>query len=398
MGITVQHSEPNGQLSALATAVGQGRSADRQFAQDEERGRFLLGLRQRQHEFDVNTALRVQGQELDYRQYQQSLARQDATQQAVIANQEANRQASIYSQQMREEYDMAQQQQEQMFRYALDSTKRVDEQVFETVKEAQQLKLNPEGQRILNEKMGRLREIEQYKATARPMVYASLLEQWQADFQSAGLNAYEVHEPTAQEEAYTNLVPMGGQQVVPGQPLQPGDYLFPVSVRNGVKSWKQITVPNSQQSSFAEDIAKNHAPAPDGGTFYRQPDGKITHIPPAKPEKQTPVKPVDMSKYLKDADSQLRSEHQLSQTGDNPSPYTFKPEKVKERAKKLMELEKELTAELAGSQGGEYSPAEQAPPVEVSSMEEAMQIPVGGSFIFNGQPYIVTGPGEAEPQ
>ena len=396
MSIVVQHSAPNGQLGALATAVGQGRSADRQASQDEERGRWLLGLRENQRQFDINTALRVQAQDLDYRQYNQSLARQDATQQAVIANQEANRQAQIASQQMREEYGLAQQQQEQMFQYAMQSTKTVDEQVYDAVESAQQMKLNPEGQRLLNESMGRLREIQQYKATARPMAYASLLDQWLTDFQSTRLSAYNVHEPSAQEEAYSNLVPMGGQEVVPGQPLQPGDYLFPVSVRNGVKSWKQITVPNSQQSPFAEDIAKNTSPAPDGGFFYKQPDGKIQHIPPAKPEKVTPQKPVDMGTYVKEAIAAMRAEHSMLDTPEGGVKPAFKadPAKIKRRAKELKDIEDELSAEVGG---GNIPTQSDEPPAEVSSMEEAMQVPEGKTFIYNGQTFIVTGPGEAEP-
>jgi hypothetical protein len=403
MGIVVKHDEPSAALGGIIPAVGQARSADKQSAADEARARWVLGYKQNQQQFgenqrqfDVNAALRLRGQDIEQRQYQQNLARQDATQQNILANQEANRNAQLYATQMREEYDMAQQQQEQMFQYAADSMKTVDQQVMETVKASQQMKLNPEGQRILNEKMGKLREIQQYKGTVRPGAYASLLDQWHTDYQTSGLDAYEIQEPSAAEKVYNNLVPLQGQQIEPGQPLPPGTYRSLKGVRNGVESWETITIPEPVSPTFAEDAVKNWAPAPDGGFFMRQPDGKMAHVPPAKPEKPAAVKPTDFGKYIKEATTQLINEHS-SANPESTASFSPKSEDIKKKARKLWQLERELEAELGEGGGGGEDSSEESPPVSVNSMEEAMQVPVGSSFIYNGQAFIVTGPGEAEP-
>lgn len=389
MGIEIRHDSPA--PAGLAVGLGQSISAAKQGTQDEERARFLLGMRERRREVDVNAALRLRGQDIEQQQYQQNLARQNAAQQSLLANQEANRQAQLYSQQMREEYDSAQQQQEQMFQYAAESAKTVDQQVTDTVKASQQMKLNPEGQRILNEMMGKLREVRDYQDTTRPGVYSSLMNQWLDKYNSLGLDAYEVKEPTAAEKVYNNLVPLQGQTVEPGQPLPPGTYRSLKGVRNGVESWETITIPEPVSPTFAEDVEKNSAPAPDGGFFMRQPDGKMVHVPPAKPEKPAAVKPTDFGKYIKDATTDLINTHS-SANPESTASYSPKPEDIKKKARELWQLERELEAELgAESDGGEDAPA------TVNSMEEAMQVPVGGSFIYNGQAFIVTGPGEAEP-
>lgn len=398
MSIVVRHDSPA--PAGLAAAVGQSLSGSKQAAQDEERLRFLLGARERRREVDINAALRLRGQDIEQQQYQQNLARQNAAQQSLLANQEANRQAQLYSQQMREEYDMAQQQQEQMFQYAVDSAKSVDEQVQDTVKASQQMKLNPEGQRILNEMMGKLRDIREYQGGTRPGVYSSLLNQWLDKYNSIGIDAYEVQEPSAAEKVYNNLVPLQGQQIQPGQPLPPGTYRSLKGVRNGVESWETITIPEPVSPTFAQDVEKNTSPAPDGGFFMRQPDGKFVHVPPPKPEKPAAVKQEDFGKYIKEAKQMMIDEYNLipdPETGQKPE-FKLDKAELKRRALELKSIEDEIKAELGGEvESGEYSPAQESTPVEVSSMEEAMQVPVGKTFTYNGQTFIVTGPGEAEP-
>ena len=283
MAINVRHDQGPASLAGIATAVGQGQAATRNAALDEERSRFLLGLRENQRQFDVNTALRVRAEDMSQRRYNADLAMQDGRQQAIAANAAMNRQAQLAKQQMQEEYDLYSQQQEQQFEWAAQAAKPLDEQVTDTLKSVQQMKLNPEGQRIRNEKMGRLREVQGLRGQVRPDVYNQLLAQAMDDFEQASLDAYVEQEPSAAEKVYNGLVPLQGQTIVPGQPLPPGKYRSLKGTRNGVDTWETIDIPEPPGSSFAEDVAKNYAPAPDGGVFLRQPDGKITHIPPVKP-------------------------------------------------------------------------------------------------------------------
>ena len=399
MPIEVRHDQGPASLGGIAAAIGQGQAATRNAALDEDRARFLLGLRENQKQFDVNTALRLRGQDIEQRQYNTNLAIQDSRQQQLNQNAELNRQAQLQSQAMREESDVYQQQQAQQFAYQAQAAKSLDEQVFETEKAAQQLKLNPEGQRILNEKIGSLRKVKEARALARPDVYANLLGQWMSDYEQANLSAYEVQEPTAQQKVYDGLVPLQGQQIVPGQPLPPGTYRSLKGTRNGVESWETLTIPPADPATIAERVQRDSAPAPDGGIILWNPDKQAyTHIPPAKPEKAAEAKPVDTSKYLKEAASQLRAEHQISQAGSlSPTPFKMDLTAAKARARELMQAEKDLEAELATEAapdelGGESAgePLLKGLPdlfnaKRPQTMEEVAAVQPGEVFFWNGQ-------------
>lgn len=397
MGIVVQHQQPGSvaALGGLATAIGEGQSATRQADRGEDHARFLLGLRERRREFNVNTALRVRAEDINQRQYINSLAMQDSRQQALNQNSYLNRQAGLKQQAIREESDILQQQQAQQFQFAAQSAKTLDEQVFETEKAAQQLKLNPEGQRIRNEKIGSLRAIREKTAFARPDVRASIYSQWLADYNQSNLSAYEEQTPTAQQKVFDNLVPLQGQQIVPGQPLPPGTYRSLKGTRNGVDSWETITIPKEDAATTAERVQRDSAPAPDGGLILWNPDKQTyTHIPPAKPEKEAAAKPVDTSKYLKEAASQLRAEHQISQAGsESPTPFKMDLAAAKARAREIMQAEKELEAELAKGEGGDGLDGDSllhgSPDLfnakRPRTMEEVAAIRPGETFFWNGQ-------------
>jgi len=395
MGIEVRHDQGPASLAGIATAVGEGQAVTRNAAIDEDRARFMLGLREQQKQFDVNTALRLRAQDIEQQQYNSNLAMQDSRQQLLNQNAYLNRQAQLEALAMREESDIFQQQQAQQFEYATQTAKTLDEQVFDLEKSAQQLKLSPEGERIRNEKLAGLRAIRERSRLARPDVRASLLNQWMNDYQQSNISAYEVQEPTAQEKVYNNLVPLQGQQMVPGQPLPPGTYRSLKGTRNGVDSWETITIPKEDPATVAERVQRDSAPAPDGGIILWNPDKQAyTHIPPAKPEKATEAKPVDTSKYLKEAASQLRAEHQISQAGsESPKPFLLNMDDAKDRARKLMEAEKELEAELAGVTGdvsSEPNSLLQGTPdlfsaARPQTMEEVMAVKPGEVFFWNGQ-------------
>jgi len=396
MGIVVQHEQGPASVSGIATALGQGQAATRNAALDEDRARFILSLQENRRNNDINVGLRLRAQDIEQRQYNTNLALQDARQQQLAQNAALNRQAQLESQAMRQEYDVYQQQMAQQHQYGMQAAKTLDEQVFDVEKEAQQLKLNPEGQRILNEKIGALRAIKEQSAMARPDVRAALLDRWMSDYRQANLPAYEVQEPTAQQKVFDNLVPLQGQQIVPGQPLPPGTYRSLKGTRNGVDSWETITIPKEDAATVAERFQRDSFTAPDGRVFLWNPDKQDwTSVAPVKPEKAE--KPVDPGKYVKEAIAQLRADHAMSQAdAETKTPFTYSSDQVKKKAKEIMDLERELQAEMAAETGG-AEPTTTQPPIQVSSPDEAAQLPIGGTFIFNGQTFRVTGPGQAEP-
>lgn len=394
MSTVVRHDQGPASLSGIATAIGQGQAATRNAALDEDRARWMMGLRQQDKQFDVNTALRLRAQDIEQQQYNDNLAMQDSRQQLLNQNAHLNRQAQLEALAMREESDIYQQQQAQQFEYATQAAKSLDEQVFDLEKSAQQLKLSPEGERIRNEKLAGLRAIRERSRLARPDVRASLLNQWMNDYQQSNISAYEVQEPTAQEKVYNNLVPLQGQQMIPGQPLPPGTYRSLKGTRNGVDSWETITIPKEDPATVAERVQRDSAPAPDGGIILWNPDKQAyTHIPPAKPEKAE--KPADMGKYIKDALSLMTSEYQLQPEPENGKKPAFKadPAEIKRRALELKRLEDEIKAELAGVTGdvsSEPNSLLQGMPdlfsaARPQTMEEVMAVKPGEVFFWNGQ-------------
>lgn len=427
MAIVVKHDRGPASLGGIATAIGQGQAATRNAALDEDRARFLLGLREHRREFDVNTALRVRGEDIDQRRYATNLALQDSRQQQLNQNAELNRQAQLQSQAMREESDIYQQQQAQQFAYQAQAAKSLEEQVFEMEKAAQQLKLNPEGQRILNERIGALRKVREARAQARPDVYANLLGQWMSDYEQANLSAYEVQEPTAQQKVYDGLVPLQGQQIVPGQPLPPGTYRSLKGTRNGVDSWETITIPKEDTQTTAERWTRDSVDSPDGGRAVWNPEKETwTHFPPAKPEKVEKPKEIDNSKLRSAAIADLRAEYQLLPEPENGKKPAFRPTtaEILAKALELESIDNQIEAARAKAAAGgakgdaaittlpsqpSYDPMDAMvpdwdgmtgrppEPVSVSTMEEASRVEKGGTFIYNGQTFLVTGPGEAEP-
>lgn len=385
MAIVVKHDQPGSvaALGGLATAIGEGQSATRQADRGEDHARFLLGLRERRREYDINTALRVRASDIEQRQYNTSLAMQDSRQQALNQNSYLNRQAQLESQAMREESDIFQQQQAQQFQFAAQSAKTLDEQVFETEKAAQQLKLNPEGQRIRNEKIGSLRAIREKTAFARPEVRASIYSQWLADYNQSNLAAYE-EQPPSREEWYQSTTYKDEFGNVIGED------------RSGKP---RVLVEAPPPVLTPQEWAAHTYTAPDGSSYFMHPrinSGKPMPLNDAKPEKkEAAAKPVDTSKYLKEAASQLRAEHQISQTGsESPSPYKSNLNDVKARAREIMAAEKELEAELAGADLNDDSPSD-GPLLKGTpdlfnakrpqTMEEVAAVQPGEVFLWNGQ-------------
>lgn len=388
MAIVVDHSPPGPELGALAAAVGSGQAATRAVDRNEERARFLMGLQQRQDEFDVNAALRVRAQDIEQRQYQTNLAMQDARQQQIAANNYLNRQTALEQTAMREQADLIAQQQNQAFEWQQKAALGVDEQVADRMKTVQQLNLNDVGKRLLNEKMGRLREVQSQKGFYRPEAYQQFLSQWLGDLDQANLDAYVVHEPTAQEKVYNNLVPLQGQQIVPGQPLPPGTYRSLKGTRNGVDSWETITIPPSETGTIAERFQRDSVPAPDGGVLLWNPEKQDwKHIPP-KAEPRSTQKQTTPRDYIRDAIADLRAEHSLmpdeDENGNKKGAFKADPSEVRKRARELKAMEDEFDAPEPDNSILRGIP-DLFNAKHPKTMEEVAALSPGEIFAWNGQ-------------
>jgi len=417
MSIVVQHDTPASAALAGALGTSQAGARDAQIADDHTK--FLLGLRQREREFNLNTAMRLRGQDIEQRQWQTNLALQDSRQQQLAQANMFNKQVELEKAAMREQGDMFAQQQQQAFEWQQKAAMGIDEQVGERIKSMQQLNLNPEGKRILNEKIGKLRQIQANAGSVRPGVHQQFLGQWMSNLDQSNIDAYVVNEPTAQEKVFQNLVPLQGQQMVPGQPLPPGTYRSLKGTRNGVDSWETITIPKEDAATVAQRFERDSYKAPDGRVFLWNPEKQDwTSVAPVPPE--TP-KVTDPDAYFKDAVADLRADHAISQAdAETKTPFTYTKDQVKAKIKERMEVARELAAELANGGGSTtttsstpaspaYDPMESMipdwdgmtgrppAPVRVSSMADAARVPVKGTFIYNGVTYLVTGPGQAEP-
>jgi hypothetical protein len=275
MAIRVRHEVPIAESAAVMQQIGTNQGLGQGAELDQRRAEFLLNLGQRKDEFAVNTALRVNEQD------QQQRAMQDATQQRQAYDREASRQATFANNRAAEEFDYYKQQQGEKADWQVAQSKTLDEQVDDRLKEFRKLKLSPEGQRILNEYSGKRRQIqgELLLPAARQQALAMLM----SDLEGAGLDDYAEHVPSAEEKVYQGLVPLQGQQVVPGQPLPPGKYRSLKGTRNGADTWETLDIPPEETVTAAERFQRDMVPTPDGGFALWNPESK-------KWDYQAPVK------------------------------------------------------------------------------------------------------------
>jgi hypothetical protein len=280
MGIRVRHEAPIALGAAVQQQIGTNQGIGAAAAAEQARAEFLLGLdlknrafEQDANQFAVNTALRVNEQDQQQQRWRTQLAVTDATQQRQAYDNEANRAARLAERQMAEEYGLLGQQQQEYGQWMQEQSKTLDQQVDDRLKEFRKLKLSPEGQRILNEYSGKRRQIQ--GELLRPEAKQQALGALMADLESAGLDSYAEHVPTAAEEVYEGLVPLQGQTIVPGQPLPPGQYRSVKGVRNGVKQYETLDIKPVDTATTAERMTRDMAEVPTDRPFALwNPDSK----------------------------------------------------------------------------------------------------------------------------
>lgn len=448
MAITVRHDVPLAYTSAVAQQIGTNTGIGQAAADEQRRAQFLLGLGERAkdrnqdaQQFAVNTALRVDAVDEEKLRYRTQLARQDATQQRLEQNAEADRQAQFAQQRMEEEYNLYGQQQQQAAAWAMEQSKTLDQQASERFAAIRKLKLTPEGQRIVGELAGKYRSIQSdptLRADARQQALGLLM----ADVERSDVDSY-VDEPPTQEQWLADTTYTLPDGTVLGKD------------RSGMP--RVLKEPTFQPLKPEEYVANTHY-FPDGsGIFINPRTGKEVVIPAPKPEKSEKEKlePVMSQRdknasyesvaneikmiYEADLEEVMEEETKVvdgksvttkTPTGKykHPSGKTFLEfldenlkSRIANRNRVFGDPEEEtlIPSELRGStlqsqidpmsggginidamqgvMGEAAGMAPDEPPVEISSREEAESLEVGSTFIFNGQLFRVTGPGEAEP-
>lgn len=274
MPITVQHGDPT-LAGQLALQAGQGRY-------NQEQSRFLLqrdaqlrDFEERRRQFDINTAMaQEQMAQQDYR-YQQQAAQQDAGLQAQFANQQLNREYDLMGQQAGFDQQMALQGNQ----WAAQSAGVLDEQIGEQMKAMRQLQLDPEGERLRNQLAGKQRAVFAQRGQLLPQQYAQLQATFMDELQSAGLEQYEVKEPTTEELFRKSLTRMDGLPVAElGKPLLPGKYVI-AGERNGKPTFDTYTVPDpnlTPQQRYDAGMVKTGT----GSELYFDDEGKPHEFKP----------------------------------------------------------------------------------------------------------------------
>jgi hypothetical protein len=257
MAFNVVHSPPYLDLALVGQAIGGGELAKEQekFWLQKNQVQFqqeqaLRDFSERRRQFNVNESMQQQRMAMEQDRYDQQFAAEDARAQAMMANQEANRQNQLLSQQMG--YDqqaaMAGLQWEQQGADALDT------QVKDFFKGARNMQLDPEGQRVLGEFVGKYRDIQANRGTMRPAQYQEVLGRLMGDMEEAGIDSFEIKQPTPWEEMVRTHTPMSGQimPTEPGQPLEEGWYNVQTGMRNGEATYEKRFVVDPRKGQFRE--------------------------------------------------------------------------------------------------------------------------------------------------
>jgi hypothetical protein len=460
MGIRVRHEAPIAVSGQFAQQIGTNQGIGAAAAAEQARAEFLLGLdlknrafEQDANQFAVNTALRVNEQDQQQQRWRTQLAVTDATQQRQAYDNEANRAARLAERQMAEEYGLLGQQQQEYGQWMQEQSKTLDQQVDDRLKEFRNLKLSPEGQRILNEYSGKRRQIQ--GELLRPEAKQQALGSLMADLESAGLDSYAEHVPTAAEEVYEGLVPLQGQQVVPGQPLPPGKYRSVKGVRNGVKQYETLDIPPEETLTTADRFKRDMTPTPDGGfAVYNQETKKWdVHAPQAKAAEKpaAPLLPAaDRDQFFKSIENSLKADWETDHVKDipgepavivdgeiktaakparreidmpfdeyyeknwkkkvarfnqmfgDPDEETLVPSELQPQGSTLgANIDAPLSIDMGGSPTdfGETNPGMVGgdEPIQVTSRAEAEAVEIGKTFVKDGVLWLKTGPGQAEP-
>lgn len=275
MPIVVNHGDPTLQAQ-MAVQAGQGQHNKEQERFQLQRDATLRDFQERQRQFNVNTQMaqeQMAMRDLEGRRANEArqieAAQQSAALEQQFANQQLNREYDLLGRQAGFQQQMAVQQNQ----WAAQSAQFLDEQIGEQMKGLRKMELDPEGQRIFNELAGKHSVVKGQRGQLMPQQYAQLQQALMDDLQAAGLEQYEIKEPTAEEMFRKSLTRVDGMPVAaPGQPLFPGTYMQS-GMRNGVPTFEKFTVPDpnlTPQQQYDARVIKTGV----GSEIYFDDEGK----------------------------------------------------------------------------------------------------------------------------
>ncbi len=393
MAFNVVHSPPYLDLALVGQAIGGGELAKEQekFWLQKNQVQFqqeqaLRDFSERQRQFNVNESMQQQRMAIEQDRYDQQFAAEDARAQALMYNQEANRQAQLMSQQMG--YDqqaaMAGLQWEQAGADALDA------QVKDFFKGARNMQLDPEGQRVLGEFVGKYRDIQANRGNMRPAQYQEVLGRLMGDMEEAGIDSFEIKQPTPWENMIETHTPMQGQimPTEPGQPLQKGLYNVRTGTRNNEATYEIRYIPDPNDPFETDPVS--------GARGIRKPDGTWQDVTPPQ------VKDIEGERMKAEGDRKIKEQdlaHELFLKSIEMSmealtiPESTDPVSGKKTPAKLPKMAdvfanaREIRAQLEAELGAFSNPGSPGPAqgfVAQPSMEQSWY--QGGHAMNQGQP------------
>lgn len=354
MPIEVRHDGPITDAALLQAQAAAVQQAQQQRLRDIELDQFNRQLAERARQFDTGVGMRLRGQDLDQQARRENMAWQDARDfnraQQQFALQDQQQQAALFGDVLNQQQALEMQDHQAQLQWGMQSGVSLDQEASETLKAAKQMQLAPEGQVVLGQLAGKLRKINQGRSHLRPDAYAYAVGKWMEDFEAAGLDAYEVKEPTPEEQLFSGFVAADGQQVAPGQPLPQGLYIN--GFRNGKPSWAeyQPTVPVTK-----EYIEANKVTASDGTESYYNPNTKKTETlgggAKAEPD---PVKVREEQKAAKkkaydDAEKRLIERAKLTTPANAEGHVIITPPQPEQILREMQEYDARIEGTLDGA-------------------------------------------------
>jgi hypothetical protein len=217
MPIEVRHDGPITDAALLQAQAAAVQQAQQQRLRDIELDQFNRQLAERARQFDTGVGMRLRGQDLDQQARRENMAWQDARDfnraQQQFALQDQQQQAALFGDVLNQQQALEMQDHQAQLQWGMKSGVSLDQEASETLKAAKQMQLAPEGQVVLGQLAGKLRKINQGRSHLRPDAYAYAVGKWMEDFEAAGLDAYEVKEPTPEETVQRQILTMQGTPV-----------------------------------------------------------------------------------------------------------------------------------------------------------------------------------------
>lgn len=408
MPFTVQYPADIALQGQMAQQAGQGALALDQQRLQLQQDAVNRDFAERQRQFDIRTQMDYEESARREQLAGQQMQNAAYGQQLDFQNQERNRQADLIARQM------GYQQQSEMAaaEWAMQSAPETDKQIAEQMKQLRQMQFDPEGQRLFNELAGKQRIMMAQRGTLRPEQYAQLQSQFMEELSAAGLEQYEVKEPTAEEQFRKTLTRTDGIAVAPpGQPLHPGRYTY-IGMRNGVPTPGVMWV-DDPALSYEENVQQRVSKLPDGSTIYEDRDGKTYPFNPPKPEAsneptQREIMESDRDYNLKrqkqeaedyraDRELALKELSESMRTGDDGKTVTMAPPPAAKLDAHAAKLSAARRAQQEASNQSGQNPATSSQPQTTPPPQNAQpSAPPAANPATPGQPVKPPGQGTAQ--